>query len=117
MAKTYKRVDNCGPVAYPDQSGKYLTDGTVTGDEWEPLVALGFVEEVAAVAAPKAKPAPAKPAPAPVKPKVKAVPAEVVAAPSVPAEVMAAAPAPEPVKEEVKPTEVVSVGTKSSDVS
>jgi len=116
MAKTYKRVDNCGPVAYPDQSGKYLTDGTVTGDEWEPLVALGFIEEVVVAALPKAKPAPAPAKAAPVL-KAKPVPVEVVAAPSVPAEVMAAAPAPEPVKEEVKPTEVVSVGTKSSDVS
>jgi len=50
MAK-YKKVDNCGPVAYPDQSGRYLGDGEVVEDDdandWAPLVALGFIEETA----------------------------------------------------------------------
>ena len=43
MAK-YRKVDNCGPVPYPDRSGKFLNAGEVVeGDEWEPMVALGFV--------------------------------------------------------------------------
>ena len=48
MAK-YRKADNCGPVAYPDQSGRYLGDGEVVEDDesnnWAPLVALGFVVE------------------------------------------------------------------------
>lgn len=39
----YKRADNCGPVPYPDGSGRLLMDETVEGDEWEALVPLGFV--------------------------------------------------------------------------
>ena len=49
MAK-YKKADDCGPVAYPDQSGRYLGEGEVVEDDeandWAPLVALGFIEEV-----------------------------------------------------------------------
>lgn len=47
--KLYRKVENCGPVAHPDQSGKYLTDlnETVSGDGWADLVGLGFVYEVA----------------------------------------------------------------------
>lgn len=41
--KAYKKAINCGPVPYPDRSGKMLGDEIVTGDEWEPYVALGFV--------------------------------------------------------------------------
>jgi len=48
MAK-YKKVDNCGPVAYPDQSGRYLGEGEVVEDDaannWAPLMALGFIVE------------------------------------------------------------------------
>lgn len=59
MAK-YQKAENCGPVPYPDQSGKMLATGeTVEGDEWEPLVALGFVVKVAEgaeVAPPKEEP-------------------------------------------------------------
>jgi hypothetical protein len=39
----YKKADNCGPVPYPDQSGKMLTSEIVEGDEWEPLFSLGFI--------------------------------------------------------------------------
>jgi hypothetical protein len=58
--KSYRKVKNCGPVAYPDQSGRYLRTETetVTGDEWEPLVKLGFVEVCIANIA---KPAETKP--------------------------------------------------------
>lgn len=60
MAK-YQKVENCGPVPYPDQSGKLLVAGeTAEGDEWEPLVALGFVVKVAEVAAAPVKVAPPK---------------------------------------------------------
>ncbi len=45
--KYYKKTGNCGPVPYPDQSGRMLTTEVVSGNEWEPLVALGFVEAVA----------------------------------------------------------------------
>lgn len=52
MAK-YQKVKNCGPVPYPDRSGKFLLDGeTAEGDDWEPLVALGFIVKVEEVAAP-----------------------------------------------------------------
>lgn len=79
MAK-YRKADNCGPVPYPDRSGKFLGAGDVAeGDDWEPLVALGFVvkiEEsvqvvktvVSAAVTPKA----AAPAPAPKAPEPKA---------------------------------------------
>jgi len=47
MAKSYRKADNCGPVPYPSDPEKMLQEGeTVTGDEWEPLVALGFVVAV-----------------------------------------------------------------------
>lgn len=42
----YRKVNNCGPVPYPDGSHRYLTDQVVSGDEWIPLIALGFIEEV-----------------------------------------------------------------------
>jgi len=52
MAK-YQKVKNCGPVPYPDRSGKFLLDGeTAEGDDWEPLVALGFIVKVEEAAAP-----------------------------------------------------------------
>lgn len=61
MSKSYRRHPNSGHVPYPDQSGRYLVDETVTGDEWEPFVALGFV---VAVDEPTAQaPAPSAPAP------------------------------------------------------
>lgn len=42
--KSYRKVENCGPVPYPDQSGKMLLDGeVVSGDEWEQYVPLGYV--------------------------------------------------------------------------
>lgn len=48
MAK-YRKADNCGPVPYPDQSGRYLGEGEVVEDDennnWAPLVALGFIVE------------------------------------------------------------------------
>jgi len=60
MAK-YQKTENCGPVPYPDQSGKLLLAGeTVEGDGWEPLVALGFVVKVAEVAAAPVRVAPPK---------------------------------------------------------
>ena len=72
MAK-YRKADNCGPVPYPDRSGKFLNAGEVVeGDEWEPMLALGYVvktddapvEVVKTVAAaavtPKAAPPPPK---------------------------------------------------------
>lgn len=47
MAK-YQKVENCGPVPYPDRSGRFLVAGeTAEGDDWEPLVGLGFVVKVA----------------------------------------------------------------------
>lgn len=73
MAK-YRKVDNCGPVPYPDRSGKFLNAGEeVEGDDWEPLVALGFVvkvdgasvEQVKTVAAAAVTPQAAPPAPQP----------------------------------------------------
>lgn len=43
MAK-YKKADNCGPVPYPDGSGRFLGEGEVSDlDGWEPYVALGYV--------------------------------------------------------------------------
>jgi hypothetical protein len=58
MAK-YQKVQNCGPVPYPDRSGKFLLDGeTAEGDDWEPLVALGFIVKVEEAAAPAKAPAP-----------------------------------------------------------
>jgi hypothetical protein len=60
MAK-YQKAENCGPVPYPDRSGRFLVAGeTVEGDDWEPLVALRFVVKVAEVAAAPAKAAPPK---------------------------------------------------------
>ena len=69
--KTYKRAANSGPVPYPDKSGRLLTDG-VEGDEWESLVAIGYV--VPTTDAPtefvaKEEPKPGKRLPLFVKPK------------------------------------------------
>ena len=44
--KRYKKADNCGPVPYPDGSGRMLADEIVSGEEWAPLLGLGFVVEV-----------------------------------------------------------------------
>lgn len=46
MTKFYKKVDNCGPVPYPDGTNNFLTDGIVSGPGWEDLVEIGYVEEV-----------------------------------------------------------------------
>lgn len=76
MAK-YRKVDNCGRVPYPDRSGRFLNAGEeVEGDDWEPLVALGFVQRVegsktietvttvtSAAVTPKASPPPPPPPP------------------------------------------------------
>ena len=67
--KSYSKVANCGPVPYPDQSGRMLTDGVVSGDGWEALEALGFVvrvedakaEEPEVIAAPAVAIAPVAP--------------------------------------------------------
>lgn len=60
MAK-YQKAENCGPVPYPDRSGRLLVAGeTVEGDDWEPLVALRFVVKVAEAEAAPAKAAPPK---------------------------------------------------------
>ena len=63
MAK-YKKADNCGPVGYPDQSGRYLGDGEVVEDDanndWAPLDALGFVVETGASVTPDKKESPAE---------------------------------------------------------
>lgn len=56
MAK-YKKADNCGPVPYPDRSGRMLNAGDVVeGDEWESLMALGYVVKVVEPPAPEKKP-------------------------------------------------------------
>ena len=61
MAK-YRKVENCGRVPYPDRSGKFLNAGEVVeGDDWAPLVALGYVVEVAAPPAPVVEKAPEAP--------------------------------------------------------
>jgi hypothetical protein len=53
MATKYRKADNCGPVPYPDRSGKFLNHGEVAeGDDWAPFVALGYVVPVDAAAAP-----------------------------------------------------------------
>lgn len=76
MAK-YKKVDNCGPVAYPDQSGRYLGDGEVAEDDadnnWAPLVALGFVVETESSVTPDVQESPVELAKAVVKPVAKPV--------------------------------------------
>ena len=55
MAK-YRKADNCGPVPYPDQSGRYLGEGEVVendeNNDWAPLAALGFIVETEASATP-----------------------------------------------------------------
>jgi hypothetical protein len=67
--KTFKKVKNCGPVPYPDQSGRMLTDGVVTGDEWLPLMALGFVELIDPNVPAEPVPVPAQESPVPPTPK------------------------------------------------
>jgi hypothetical protein len=63
MAK-YQKVENCGPVPYPDRSGRFLVAGeTAEGDDWEPLVALGYIVKLAEAAAAPAKAALPKEAP------------------------------------------------------
>jgi hypothetical protein len=58
----YRKVDNCGPVPYPDQSGRFLGEGEVVenddANDWSPLVALGFVAETGAVATPDTQESP-----------------------------------------------------------
>jgi hypothetical protein len=60
----YKKVDNCGPVPYPDQSGRHLGAGEVASDDadndWAPLVALGFVVETGGAVTPDRQEAPAE---------------------------------------------------------
>lgn len=40
----YRRAPSSGPVPYPDQSGRFLVDEAVDGDEWLPLLGLFVVE-------------------------------------------------------------------------
>jgi hypothetical protein len=60
----YKKVDNCGPVPYPDQSGRYLGEGEVASDDadndWAPLVALGFIVETGGAVTPDRQETPAE---------------------------------------------------------
>jgi len=53
----YRKVENCGRVPYPDHSGRFLHDGeTVEDDEkndWAPLVALGYIVEMASPEVPE----------------------------------------------------------------
>ena len=70
----YRKVANCGPVPYPDRSGRFLNDGEVVeGDDWAGLVAIGYVVQVIeeqvepVVEQPKKTPAPKR------EPKVEAV--------------------------------------------
>jgi hypothetical protein len=46
MATAYRKAARSGRVQYPDGSGRVLTDQIVIGDQWEALVALGFVERL-----------------------------------------------------------------------
>lgn len=62
IMKKYKKADNCGPVPYPDQSGRMLTDQIVSGDEWEKYVPLGYVVEVKDAKVKKPETAPSAPA-------------------------------------------------------
>jgi len=60
----YKKVDNCGPVPYPDQSGRFLGADEVASDDadndWAPLVALGFVVETGGAVTPDKQESPAE---------------------------------------------------------
>lgn len=44
--QAYRKADECGPVPYPDGSGRMLMSETVTGEEWAPLAELGYVVPV-----------------------------------------------------------------------
>lgn len=89
MAK-YKKADNCGPVGYPDQSGRYLGDDEVAEDDadndWAPLVALGFVVETGASVTPDVQESPAEMVAAVEPPTLEVVPevAPMEAAPEAP---------------------------------
>jgi len=52
----YRKADNCGPVPYPDQSGRFLGEGEVVendeANDWSPYVALGYIVETGAAATP-----------------------------------------------------------------
>ena len=52
VATAYRRAMTSGPVRFPDGSGRVLRDQVVIGDQWEPLVALGFVERLEGEVAP-----------------------------------------------------------------
>jgi len=60
----YKKADNCGPVGYPDQSGRYLGDGEVVendeNNDWAPLMALGFIVETSGGVTPDVQESPAE---------------------------------------------------------
>lgn len=60
----YKKADNCGPVGYPDQSGRYLGEGEVVendeNNDWAPLMALGFVVETGGSVTPDEQESPAE---------------------------------------------------------
>jgi hypothetical protein len=55
----YRKADNCGPVPYPDQSGRFLGDSEVVendeANDWSPYVALGYIVETGAAATPDKK--------------------------------------------------------------
>jgi hypothetical protein len=82
----YKKADNCGPVGYPDQSGRYLGEGEVAendeNNDWAPLVALGFVVETGGSVTPDVKESPAEMVAAVEPPPMEPAP-EVEAAPVV----------------------------------
>ena len=58
----YKKADNCGPVPYPDQSGRFLGEGEVVSDDldnnWAPLMTLGFIVETGGAATPDTQESP-----------------------------------------------------------
>lgn len=43
----YRKADNCGPVPYPDRSGRFLHAGEIVeGHEWQQFVPLNYVVPV-----------------------------------------------------------------------
>ena len=46
MARAYRRAKGGRPVPYPDQSGRMLNDEIVIGSDWEPFVALEYIEPI-----------------------------------------------------------------------
>jgi len=70
MAKAFKRAQNCGPVPYPDGSGRMLTDEIVVGEEWAPFVELGYLVRIEGEVDPAMfeEDCPPEPLPPPVRP-------------------------------------------------